>query len=223
MPDSPPPSFETVVTAHTALSSSAWELRLERRGLEFKAGELISLHGEHESDARDYTIASGTSDPELWILYRMVEHGTLTPQLRRLKVGDRVEAAGPYGTFTLRDPGRPVWFIATGTGIAPCVSFVRTHPDLDLTVLHGVRREEDLFYRELLSPYGYHPCVSGEAVDGFQGRVGERLRELTPPEDADLYLCGANEMIYEISDQLRERGTDPSRIFHEPYYYRADD
>ncbi len=122
----------------------------------------------------------------------------------------------------MRDTARPAVFVATGTGVAPCRAFVRTHPGLDLTLVHGVRFAKNLYYREEWAPYAYHTCVSGEDAQTFRGRVTELCRGLDFGPEAHFYLCGANEMIFDVHALLRDRGVDDSRIFTEAYYYRLD-
>lgn len=218
------PVRQVKVLHNREVSPTAWELRLERADMSFKAGELVSLHGEGKFDSRDYSIASGVGDDWIDVLYRLVPHGVLTPQLLRLRAGDTASIHGPYGVFTVRDPARPLVFMATGTGIAPCRAFARSHPGLRLHILHGVAEPCDLFYRDELEPLAerYLPCCSRVAHDGFQGRIPARLEELDLPAGAHFYLCGANEMIYEVTDLLEERGVDRADIFHEPYYYRVE-
>jgi ferredoxin--NADP+ reductase len=218
----PIPRRQSRVLANTSVSPTAFLLTLERAGLAFRAGELVGLHGPDKLAARDYTIASGERDEQINVLVRLIPHGALTPWLAVLKAGDLVDITGPYGTFTVRDPDKPLVFLATGTGIAPCVAYRKTYPALKLTVLHGVATGEDLFFRSLFRADQYLPCVSREPCEGWQGRVTDRLAELDLPTGADFYLCGANEMIYQASDILRARGVENHRIFHEPYYYRWD-
>jgi len=205
--------LHTRVISNEQISDDAWILRLERRGLQFRAGELISLQGEGALDRRDYTIASGTEDEELEVLYRLVPHGALTPQLVTWEAGREVEVTGPYGTFVVRDPEAPLVFVATGTGIAPARSYARSHPELEMTVLHGVRTGKNLFYRAEFEDTvaSYEPCVSSET-----GRVTDWLRKHPLPSGSQVYLCGANEMIYEVTEILD--GAFP--LFTEPYYYR---
>ena len=195
-------------------------MTLARGGLEFRAGQLIALRGRDRLDQRDYTIASGEGDTEaIDVLYRLVPHGALTPQLVTWRPGDTADVEGPYGTFVVRDPDRPVVFVATGTGVAPARSFLRSHPGLRMTLLHGARTEADLFFRREFEEGGatYVPCLSA----GGEGRVTEVLPDLELPADADHYLCGANEMIYKVQEILAARGVDPRRVHSEPYYYRT--
>lgn len=214
--------WKTRVIKHRRLSSTGYELVLDRSNLCFKAGQLVIIHGRHVTEDRSYSIASGEQDDALTLLYRWIPNGILTPQLVRLSEGDSVEFSGPCGEFVLRDLHRPIWFIATGTGIAPCRAYVRTHPGLDITILHGVRRAEDLFYRQEFQRYRYHPCVSGEASPWFQGRVTDFLRKTEIPGHAHVYLCGANEMFYEVREILAERGFPMDAVFTEAYYYTHD-
>lgn len=210
------------VFRHRQVSSTAYELTLSRDGLQFRAGQLITIHGRDITEDRNYSIASGENDDALTVLYRLIPDGVLTPRLVRLAEGDSIDVSGPYGEFVIRDLGRPLVFVATGTGIAPCRAYARTHPGLDLTILHGVRRVEDLFFRSELEAYHYFPCVSGESSPWFRGRVTEFARSFNFPPDADFYLCGANEMFYEMREILTERGISPHAIFTEAYYYTHD-
>lgn len=205
------------------LSTEGYELTLERNGLAFQAGQLINVHGRDPLDERSYTICSGEDDPTLQLIFRRIEGGKLTPQLTGLRAGEAVTVAGPFGEFVIRDRTRPLVFVATGTGVAPARAYWRTHPDLRLTLIHGVRRAEDLFYRDEFAGAAYYPCVSGEAGVGFHGRVTAFCATHPLAADSHFYLCGANEMFYDMRDVLRQRGFPESAIFTEAYYYRADD
>jgi len=210
------------VIEQTRLSETGYELVLERNSLAFDAGRLITLHGRDVTEDRSYTIASGEKDEHLHVLYRYVPTGVLTPQLIRLQTNDTIDLSGPYGQFVIRDTQRPLWFIATGTGIAPCRAYVRTHPNLDLTLIHGVRKEDDLFYRSEFERYAYHPCLTSESGDFFHGRVTDFLAPRDLPREAQYYLCGAYEMIYDVQAMLLDKGIAPSQIFVEGYYYRLE-
>lgn len=223
---SPEPRVWTArVLSNRQLSATGYELKLSRDGAEFQAGQLLTVHGADLLHDRTYTIASGERDESLCILYRLIPSGRLTPHLAGLQSGDTLKVSAPYGEFVLRDPARPVVFIATGTGIAPCIAYRRTYPQLNLTVLHGVRSEDDLFYRaELEAGTAYHACVSGPAGPAsFKGRVTACAARLAFPPEAHFYLCGANEMFYEMRDLLEARGIPLANVFTEAYYYRLDD
>ena len=217
-----PIRYQSRVLELNQLSEAGYELVLDRCGMAFLAGKEIMLHGRETTDDRQYSIASGEADEDLRVLFRLIPDGALTPQLVRWKRGDACEFTGPFGSFLIKDFLRPMVFVASGTGIAPAVSFLRSHAGLDLTVLHGVRTEADLFHRGFLETRAsaYHPCVSRqEDTDCFRGRVTARLPELDLPAEAHYYLCGANEMIVETRRMLVERGVGDDAIHAEPYYF----
>lgn len=218
-------SRESRVIAVRQLSQTGYEMLVERAGITFRAGQLVNIHGRDHFEDRSYTVCSGESDEHLTILFRYIPSGVLTPQLVDRQPGDTVRISGPYGEFTVRDRTRPLIFFATGTGVAPCRAFLRTYPDLPATLFHGVRYAEDLFYRDEFSRIAYRPCVSRatEAHQFTTGRITELARMVEFPPDSHFYLCGANEMIYEMQELLEERGVDKNCIFTEAYYYRFDD
>ena len=205
------------------IAPDAYHLVIERRDFTFDAGRLVTLHGRDVTEDRSYTIASGEGDEHLSILYRLIPSGVLTPYLVQLKAGDEVELSGPYGQFVVRDPSRPLCFIATGTGVAPCRAYARTNPDLNLTLVHGVRTAEDLFFREEFESYHYVPCLSKEERTGsYSGRVTDWLRQHPQGADVHYYLCGAYEMIYDVQALLIEQNVQPEQIYTEGYYYRLE-
>jgi ferredoxin--NADP+ reductase/benzoate/toluate 1,2-dioxygenase reductase subunit len=211
------------ILQHIPVGKDAFLLRLERPAWSWKAGQLISLTGRDPLDQRDYTIASGEQSETLDVLFRLIPHGLLTPFLHERKEGDTLLVNGPYGRFTVQDPSRPLLFCATGTGIAPCRAFHQSYPELDLTLMHGVRYPEDLYFQDEFSDITYLPFTSREAFQGITSRLTDALPDLELPQDVQVYLCGGNEMIYEAEEILLKRGVPKHDIFHEPYYYRAYD
>ena len=212
--------FNSTIVANRRLSELGYELTFKREGFTFKAGHLINLQGRDVYEERSYNLASGENEEHLRVLYRLFPEGYLTPQLITLNAGDSITFSGPFGNFLLEDPTRPVVFIATGTGIAPCCSFLYSHPELDLTLLHGVRHREDLYYQSLFENYTYFPCISNVSEGQPVKRVTDVLNELELNPNAQYYLCGANEMIYDVDSILRKRNIPESNIFSEAYYYR---
>jgi len=207
------------VLENRAIAPASHELVLERGSFVFRAGEEIQIHGNEPADDRTYSLASGERETVLRILFRVIPEGRVTPRLARLGPGDAVDFTGPFGSFTLRDPARPLWFLATGTGIAPLLGFLRTRGDLRPTVLHGVRTDAELYARAELEPRcaSYHPCVSRGSPP--HRRVTDVLPDLAWEPDAHFYLCGRNEMIQAAHAHLRARDVPADAIFHEPYFF----
>lgn len=204
-----------------AIGPAAFQLTFEKDGLAFKAGQCLTVHGDVPQHDRSYTIAAGENDPHLQIVFRLIPGGKLTPKLIQLKPDDILEFSGPFGEFVVRDPDLPIIFVATGTGIAPCLSYLRTRPDLKITLIHGVRCGADLYYRDFFAGRPYFPCVSREQVPGtFRGRVTDFWKAEQWPSNAQYYLCGSNDMIFDMQVLLQQNGVPEDRIFTEAYYYK---
>lgn len=74
---------------------------------------------------RCFSIASSAHTPGT-IQFGIKIKGKFTQALSTLKVGDTVDVAGPYGSFTLAGkPDKPTLLLAGGIGITPFMSMIR--------------------------------------------------------------------------------------------------
>lgn len=187
----------------------------------FHAGQVVKICLSPGSPFRIYSICSGPDDPAISILFNIKEQGWLTPRLATAQSGDVIYVSEPYGSFTLT--GEKSWWIATGTGIAPFYSMLRTGKYHAGKLLHGVRQTNQFYFdNEFLQSLGsrYIRCCSGEASTGiFTGRVTDYLKQETViPPDIKYYLCGKALMVVETRDILIERGVPFSNILSEIYF-----
>ncbi len=192
-----------------------------RRTFEFQPGQVVAISVAAETKPRLYSIASGNRDPEVRILYNIKPGGTLTPELAKLKPDDVIYVSEPFGKF-LPD-GNPVWWIATGTGIAPFASMLYSGVEKVQRVIHGCRFASGFYFdKDFQQRFGdrYTRCVSREhAEDLFHGRVTDYLRQLPSIEtNASYYLCGSSEMVVEVRDILIERGVGFTQIIAEIFF-----
>jgi len=209
------------VLGNEPLSSSTFKLQIERDSLEFRAGQCVNLGLPNTGINREYSSYSGEKEAELAFLVREVEDGDVSPALRRLKYGDSIEIDGAYGLFTLPESipeNNSNVFIATGTGIAPFHSFVRTIPELDYLILHGTRLSEENYESGHYKTERYVQCVSQENGGCFKGRVSDYLRENPQGRDKQYYLCGNRNMLNEVYDILREQEVSGSNIMSEVFF-----
>jgi ferredoxin--NADP+ reductase/benzoate/toluate 1,2-dioxygenase reductase subunit len=150
-----------------------------------------------------------------------VDDGVVSNALRKCAPGDTVVLDGPMGYFRIDELTPAVTkylFIATGSGIAPFHSIVRSYPDLDYTLLHGVRYASDCYDKDVYASDRYIPCISREKGGMFHGRVTDFLRE-HPVEPGTLcYLCGNCDMLYEAYDTLLHLGILSDHIRTELFY-----
>jgi ferredoxin--NADP+ reductase len=209
------------VLANRRLSDDAFVLTLERRNDPVRAGRHVAV-GLPGTESRPYSLYSGESDPHLEVLVRRVPGGRVSPQLAVLQAGDLVRVEAPKGRFSLAgvQPGEKVLLVATGTGIAPFRSFLRSRPDLDYTLVHGAREAGDDFGAEFAAPDRRVFCVSGTSVPAgaFAGRVTAWLDTVDLTVYHRAYLCGNARMILEALPKLVDGGMDEERIHMETYF-----
>ena len=203
------------------LCKGTYVLRFSRNGMEFKPGQHL-VAGLHESvESREYSIYSGTGDDFLEILIREVEEGIVSKRLRKLSRGDTIDINGPYGFFmyNAQPPAfKKLVFIASGTGIAPFHSFVRSYPKASYTLIHGIRTINEAYDKAHFAPGSYITCTSRDNTGDFQGRVTAYLHTISFDPDVLIYLCGNSNMILEAMDILQERGFSPSQMYTEVYF-----
>lgn len=182
---------------------------------------------------RAYSIASSPKQLDYLEFYIvMVPQGELTPRLFQLPLGERLWM-GPKitGKFTLEsvNANKDILLIATGTGLAPYISMVRTHYNPNskrkFIVMHGVRTSLDLGYYDELKEldanpnFYYLPMISrpedSPKWDGLVGRINDHIgygilekecKVYLDPERIEVFLCGNPAMIKGMIQMLEPKG-----------------
>ena len=149
--------------------------------------------------------------------------GEVSDYLAECKPGCEVRVSPPFGWFRPGEQAgqRPFVFLATGTGVAPFVSYLRSQPKARPEVfLYGVRHGADLVDADWLREAGGVRCaVSREEKPGcFHGRITGLLESLPQDDQHDYYLCGLDTMIDEVTAWLESRGVPISRIHRECFF-----
>jgi len=138
-----------------------FRFRTERpASLRFRSGEFIMIGLPKEDGKpllRAYSIASPAWDDTLEFYSIKVPDGPLTSRLQKIQEGDDIIVAKkPTGTLVLDalKPGKRLWLIATGTGVAPFASLVRepeVYEKFDAVILtHTCRDVAELQYSQKL-------------------------------------------------------------------------
>jgi ferredoxin--NADP+ reductase len=203
------------------LTEKTFVLRLDRGNMQFKAGQHIIVGQEGELDQREYSVYSGEKDDYLEILVREIPEGNVSKQLKQCKPGELLKVNGPFGSFGLESFdmfSRKLVFIASGTGISPFHSFVRSYPGIDYTLIHGVSYKNEAYENTDYDPRRYILCTSQESNGGRKGRVTRFLPGYRVDSDMLFYVCGNNSMIYEVYHILRDKGIPDGNIFSEVYF-----
>jgi len=197
---------------------------------------MMGLQVDGKPLLRAYSMVSTNYDDELEFFSIKVPYGPLTSRLQHIKEGDRILVGKkPTGTLVLDNllPGRNLYLLATGTGLAPFMSIIRdpeTYEKNERVVLvHCCRQVAELAYGERITEvlpkhefFGelirekltYYPTVTREPFR-HRGRVTDLitsgklfndigLPDLEPDQDRAM-LCGGPDMLADMRAILEER------------------
>jgi len=209
------------VQSVTSLTDHTFIVRLPRKGLAFKAGQHISVGIKGESNFREYSIFSSEADSYLEFLVKEIKTGYFTPRLRKLRTGQLLDINGPYGKFGVakeKETTHKHVFIASGTGIAPFHSIVKSNPTLNYQVIHGVKNASEAYARNDFDPNRYTLCTSRDGSGNYAGRVTKLIEDTAFGPETHFYLCGNSKMISETVEIIKEKGFPRSSISAEIYF-----
>jgi Flavodoxin reductases (ferredoxin-NADPH reductases) family 1 len=203
------------------LPNGTYVIRLEKKNFKFRSGQYIALNIPGDIQSRHYSIYSGENDETLDFLIKEVDEGIVSVKLHQLRSGDKALVEGPWGHFRVRPSdveSKKFLFIASGTGISPFHSFIKSHPNLDYKLIHGVRYGNDRYEMDEYPKERYVACTSRDKLGDFYGRVTDYLKA-NPVEPGTLcYLCGNNQMIEDAIAILHSQGIKNDDIYTEIFF-----
>jgi ferredoxin--NADP+ reductase len=230
-------------------------LEVDAPDLTFVAGQFARLAlpappGSKEAMlGRPYSFVNppGTAHHEFY--FNVVPEGPFSPRLAALEPGDALWL-GPRanGFFTVAETpaAEALWCLATGTGIGPFLSILRSEEPWAkfgrITLVHAVRVASDLAYRDVMADlarthagaFAYAPVVSREAhPDALRGRIPAliddgsleaRVGVALTAENSHAMLCGNPAMVDDVQAVLLRRGMkrhrrkEPGQVTLETYW-----
>jgi ferredoxin/flavodoxin---NADP+ reductase len=230
---------ETVVSVRH-YTDRLFSFRITRpQSFRFRSGEfvMIGLPNAEKPVFRAYSIASPNWDEEIEFFSIKVPDGPLTSELQKIVPGDTVlmrqKSTGTLVTDALT-PGKRLFMISTGTGIAPFASLIRdpeTYDKFDQIVLtHTCRDQAELAYGvELVEGLAADPLI-GEMTEGRVTLYSTTTREITPrmgritrliengrfyedlgiapldPATDRVMICGSMNMIHDVKALVEKLG-----------------
>jgi ferredoxin--NADP+ reductase len=231
-------------------SDDLWMIRVDPGGdFSFTAGQYATLGYEKAEKLveRAYSIVSSPYEKEVEFFIELVPQGELTPLLYKLKEGDTLSfrklAKGRF-TLDVKSGRKKHLLLATVTGVAPFVSYVRTlykdwkegkfQGEHHLYLLLGASRSWEFGYHEEIAKVAaevswltFMPTISRPWEDpawkGELGRVDDLIRKYTDlwglaPADTSAYLCGHPTMIENGKGILKRRGWQKETMKEEVYF-----
>ncbi len=240
------------VTAVHHWNDSLFSFKTTRdRGLRFENGHFVMVGMEVEGRPlmRAYSIASPNYDEELEFFSIKVPDGPLTSRLQNIRVGDNLFVSSkPTGTLVADHllPGRNLYLVSTGTGLAPFISIVQdpaVYERFDNIILtHGVRYASELAYQDFITRelpgneyFGemvqeklkYYPTVTREPYVN-NGRLTELMTSgklfadlglaQPNPEHDRFMICGSPSMLKDTCAILDDWGFEESRQGIQAHY-----
>jgi len=198
---------------------------------------MIGLRVDGKPLLRAYSIVSPNYEEHLEFLSIKVPDGPLTSRLQHIQVGDTVIVGKkPTGTLVADYllPGKRLYLLGTGTGLAPFMSIIRDPEIYDrfehIVLVHGVREVDELAYHDLVTKtlpeheflgelvknqLLYYPTVTRQAYRNM-GRITEVIATGKLFEDLDLpsldpihdrvMICGSPAMLHDLKHMLEGRG-----------------
>ena len=208
-------------------------------GFRFKNGEfaMIGLEIDEKPLLRAYSVVSPNHEDHLEFLSIKVPNGPLTSKLQHIKVGDEILInSKPTGTLVCDYllPGRNLFMLSTGTGLAPFMSISRDSETYEkfkkVVLVHGVRTAKELAYMDTLNNLNKDDIYSEVTKGNFiyfntvtrdewprKGRITTwinekklwnalQVEEFNPKEDR-IMICGSEEMTFEIKGIFEKLGS----------------
>jgi ferredoxin--NADP+ reductase len=214
-------------------TDTLFSLRVRTSPLKFEAGQFvrIALDVDGQRVARPFSFVNPPQDPLLEFYGVVVPEGPLSPRLERLAAGDRLYVApNPAGFLVLSEvpqDAESLWLMATGTGIAPFLSMLRTEAlwtrFREVILVHAVRHASELVYQELIREIRDakpalrsvtfvsrepHPASLAGRIPAAiaDGRLERAARAALSPDGSHVMLCGNPAMLRDARAALIARG-----------------
>lgn len=207
--------------------------------LPFRAGQYLThcFDIDGATVKRAYSISVAEGD-RLACTVKAIGGGRVSRFVHtELTVGYEYTVIGPSGDFLLpRAESTPLALLAAGSGITPVAALIdtalRTAPDRVIDLVYAARRQSEVIFAARLTELQrtHHGFTITQALsqpdDGWAGLRGRLDAEQTAQllqvhPDAEIYLCGPEQMMADTTAALLADGVPAGRIHFERFYAAA--
>ncbi len=242
---------EGTVVEQKRWTDKLFSLRVTAEIGSFEAGQhaTLALPVSGVLVTRPYSFVNAPKEQPHEFHYMLLPEGPFTARLVGLEARDVVFLAPtPAGLFVLSaiPDAATLWLLATGTGIAPYLSMLRTEAPWrrfqHVALVHSVRHASELTYgaavaaiaKEHAAQFRFVSLTSREeSPNSLPGRISDTIADgrlektlgLTlEPKGSQVMICGSPKTIGDITDELKPRGMrrhrrrDPGHICVENYW-----
>src|SRR5690606_9397534 len=203
----------------------------------FTSGQYVTL--DIKGTRRDYSLCSNPLEDEWSIGVKAVKGGNISQYLtKELKTGDILNVSTPNGRFGI--PSKPnekrtILSFAAGSGITPILSVLKytlqTEEWVNFYLFYSNKSPDKVMFLEELKAlqnqypnnFHFHPVYTQHKLDNwlFEGRLNAHKFELILNQIVDIdevdeaMVCGPNEMIKEIANEIFKAGIPKKHIHFE--------
>jgi ring-1,2-phenylacetyl-CoA epoxidase subunit PaaE len=204
----------------------------------YKPGQYLTIKKiiDGEDVRRSYSICSGLNDRELRVAVKEVPLGKFSSYANRaLQANEELEVMTPMGNFTTdlnENTAKSFVFFAAGSGITPILSLTKTIledcPQSDVTLFYGNKSTDSVIFRDQLDDLKNIHMERFRLIHVFsRENIGNPLQKgrinkektillvkafLAAQEVDEVFICGPEEMIFDVSDALVEAGVSKESI-----------
>ena len=210
----------------------------------FKQGQHLTLRKEinGEDIRRNYSLCSSPLDNEWKVAVKTIRGGVFSNYaFNSLKKGDELQVMAPHGEFYVDcEPESSNNYIAfaAGSGITPMLSIIKTHlrsePNSTFKLFYLNRTVKSIIFKEEIEQlknefFGrfqvfYFLTKEQRDIPFLNGRFDkEKLAVLTKtfidiPDTDHAFLCGPQDMVFLIRDELEAAGLAKEKIHYELFF-----
>ncbi|MBI4018115.1 MAG: FAD-dependent oxidoreductase [Candidatus Aenigmarchaeota archaeon] len=226
--------FSLQVLENTKEASDSIRVKFVKPDIHYKPGQYMIYElpvQDPKGPARDFSLASSPTEDFLMLTTKLTG-SPFKQKLAQLRVGDVIDASGPFGGFTIADGPRHL-FVAGGIGITPFRSMIKFATDRklqqEITLLYSNKVPEEIAFRDELEKWRQQnenlkvvhtitrPEESAEKWNGRTGRVDAGLIKENLDAETVVYVCGPPAMVDAILALLKDMDVPEQRTRAEKF------
>lgn len=207
---------------------------------QYKQGQHLTIRATIDGSEvrRNYSLCSCPMDNKWQVAVKKINGGLFSTYVNdTLKKGDLLDVIPPHGTFFTETSSQAKNYIAfaAGSGITPILSIIKTHlaaePNSTFKLFYLNRTVKSIIFKEEIEQlknkyFGrfeiFHFLTKEHrSIELLNGRfTKEKINILTDkiidiPATDDCFICGPEEMIYLLRDELTAAGLPKEKIHFE--------
>jgi ring-1,2-phenylacetyl-CoA epoxidase subunit PaaE len=216
---------------------------------QYKQGQYLTLKATIDGSEvrRSYSLCSSPTENKWQVAVKKINGGLFSTFANdSLQQGDLIELMPPQGKFLVEiDNSKPKNYIvfAAGSGITPILSIIKTHlalePKSTFKLFYLNRTVKSIIFKEEIEQlknkyferFEIFHFLTKESrnIELLNGRfTSEKLKEITSKiiniqQVDDCFICGPEDMIFLIRDELVAAGLDKNKVHFELFTSSSSD